>query len=137
MIQPGESGRVGLSPGSSRSVSSSEASDALPTCCSHCSRSSSKIASRLQHRAAAVGDADSRATIRRVRLTRHIAALLAEWAHPLMTGTPDAVTDQDVNKFVRTYARPNAWRGTEGLCQAVFAYNGATKAPRFSSSPDE
>jgi hypothetical protein len=54
-----------------------------------------------------------------------------------MTGTPDAVTDQDVNEFVRTYARPNAWRGTEGLCQAVFADNGATKAPRFSSSPDE
>lgn len=54
--------------------------------------------------------------------------LLAGWAYPLMAGTPDAVTDDDMNEFVRTYARPNAWRGTEGLYQAVFSDNGATKA---------
>jgi pimeloyl-ACP methyl ester carboxylesterase len=33
-----------------------------------------------------------------------------------------------MDEFVRTYARPNAWRGTEGLYQALFSDNGATKA---------
>jgi pimeloyl-ACP methyl ester carboxylesterase len=47
---------------------------------------------------------------------------------PLTTGTHDAVTDSDMDEFVRTYARPNAWRGTEGLYQAPFSDNGATKA---------
>jgi len=61
-------------------------------------------------------------------LPGHERELLAGWAYPLMTGTPGAVTDDDVNEFVRTYARPNAWRGTEGLYQAVFSDNGATKA---------
>jgi len=47
---------------------------------------------------------------------------------PLMTGSHDAVTDDDMNEFVRTYGRPDAWRGTEGLYQALFSDNGATKA---------
>jgi pimeloyl-ACP methyl ester carboxylesterase len=54
--------------------------------------------------------------------------LLAGWAYPLMTSTQDAFTDTDMDEFVRTYARPNAWRGTEGLYQALFSDNGATKA---------
>jgi pimeloyl-ACP methyl ester carboxylesterase len=33
-----------------------------------------------------------------------------------------------MNEFVRTYARRNAWRGTEGLYQALFSDEGATKA---------
>jgi len=61
-------------------------------------------------------------------LPGHERELLAGWAYPLMTGTHDAVTDDDMNEFVRTYARPNAWRGTEGLYQALFSDNGATKA---------
>jgi pimeloyl-ACP methyl ester carboxylesterase len=61
-------------------------------------------------------------------LPGHERELLAGWAYPLMTGTHDAVTDGDMDEFVRTYARPNAWRGTEGLYQALFSDNGATKA---------
>jgi pimeloyl-ACP methyl ester carboxylesterase len=61
-------------------------------------------------------------------LPGHERELLAGWAYPLMTGTPAAVTDTDMNEFVRTYARPNAWRGTEALYQALFSDNGATKA---------
>jgi pimeloyl-ACP methyl ester carboxylesterase len=61
-------------------------------------------------------------------LPGHERELLAGWAYPLMTRTQDVVTDDDMNEFVRTYARPNAWRGTEGLYQALFSDNGATKA---------
>ena len=61
-------------------------------------------------------------------LPGHERELLVGWAYPLMAGTPDAITDDDVDEFVRTYSRPNAWRGTEGLYQAVFSDNGATKA---------
>ena len=61
-------------------------------------------------------------------LSGHERELLAGWAYPLMTGTQDAVTDADMDEYVRTYARPNAWRGTEGLYQALFSDNGATKA---------
>src|ERR1700735_3990608 len=61
-------------------------------------------------------------------LPGHERELLAGRAYPLMTSTPDAVTDDDMNEFVRTYARPNARRGTEGLYQALFSDNGATKA---------
>jgi alpha/beta hydrolase fold len=61
-------------------------------------------------------------------LPGHERELLTGWAYPLMTGTHDAVTDGDMDEFVRTYARPNAWRGTEGLYQALFSDHGATKA---------
>jgi pimeloyl-ACP methyl ester carboxylesterase len=61
-------------------------------------------------------------------LPGHERELLAGWAYPLMTGRHDAVTDADMDEFVRTYARPNAWRGTEGLYQALFSDNGVTKA---------
>jgi pimeloyl-ACP methyl ester carboxylesterase len=61
-------------------------------------------------------------------LPGHERELLAGWAYPLMTGTHDAVTDGDMDEFVRTYTRPNAWRGTEGLYQSLFSDNGATKA---------
>jgi len=61
-------------------------------------------------------------------LPGHERELLAGWAYPLMTCTQNAVTDEDMNEFVRTYARPNAWRGTEALYQALFSDNGATKA---------
>jgi pimeloyl-ACP methyl ester carboxylesterase len=61
-------------------------------------------------------------------LPGHERELLAGWAYPLMTATHDAVTDVDMDEFVRTYARPDAWRGTEGLYQGLFSDNGATKA---------
>ncbi|MGW6129106.1 alpha/beta fold hydrolase [Cellulomonas sp. NPDC055163] len=55
-------------------------------------------------------------------------ALLAGWAYPLMNGTEGAVTERDLDELVRTYSRPGAWRGTEGLYQSLFADDGATRA---------
>lgn len=54
--------------------------------------------------------------------------LLAGWAYPLMNGTEGAVTGSDLDELVRTYSRPGAWRGTEGLYQSLFADDGATRA---------
>src|SRR3546814_5476881 len=54
--------------------------------------------------------------------------LLAGWAYPLFNGTPGAVTEGDLDEFVRTYSRPNGWRGSEGLYHELFADQGATKA---------
>ncbi|MFG1925028.1 alpha/beta fold hydrolase [Cryptosporangium sp. NPDC048952] len=61
-------------------------------------------------------------------LPGHERQLLADWAYPLMTTTKNAITDADVDEFVRTYARPGGWRGTAGLYQAIFADHGRTKA---------
>jgi pimeloyl-ACP methyl ester carboxylesterase len=61
-------------------------------------------------------------------LPGHERELLADFAFPLMNGTEGSITERDVDEFVRTYARPNAWRGTEGLYRGVFSDNGATRA---------
>ena len=60
-------------------------------------------------------------------LPGHERELLAEWAYPLMTAKPGSISDSDIDEFVRSYSRPNGWRGTEGLYQALFSDNGATK----------
>ncbi|WP_250003489.1 alpha/beta fold hydrolase [Actinoplanes sp. M2I2] len=54
--------------------------------------------------------------------------LLADWAYPLMSATKDALTEADVDEFLRTYAGPDGWAGTSGLYQSLFTDNGATKA---------
>ncbi|NEB36504.1 alpha/beta hydrolase [Streptomyces sp. SID14515] len=61
-------------------------------------------------------------------LQGHEREFLADWAIPLMHGTDGSITEGDIDEFVRTYARPNGWRGTEGLYQALFADQGATRA---------
>lgn len=61
-------------------------------------------------------------------LPGHERALLAEWAYPMMNGTEGSVTEADLDEFVRSYSRPNAWRGTEGIYRALFTDHGATKA---------
>ncbi|MFF3261522.1 alpha/beta fold hydrolase [Streptomyces sp. NPDC002932] len=61
-------------------------------------------------------------------LPGHERELLADWAFPLMNGTEGAIGEGDIDEFVRSYARPNAWRGTEGLYQGVFSDRGATRA---------
>lgn len=61
-------------------------------------------------------------------LPGHERELLADWAFPLMNRTEGSIRDEDVDEFVRTYARPNAWRGTEGLYRGVFSDRGATRA---------
>ncbi|HEX7306847.1 alpha/beta hydrolase [Lentzea sp.] len=54
--------------------------------------------------------------------------MIADWAYPMMTAAADAVTDADLDEFVRTYARPGGWSGTSALYREIFANNGATRA---------
>ncbi len=46
----------------------------------------------------------------------------------MMTAVKNAVTEADLDEFTRTYARPNGWRGTEALYQAIFSDGGQIKA---------
>ena len=62
-----------------------------------------------------------------ILLPGHERQLLARWAYPMMTAVKDAVTDGDIDEFARTYARPDGWRGSEGLYQSIFTDNGQTR----------
>jgi pimeloyl-ACP methyl ester carboxylesterase len=44
---------------------------------------------------------------------------LAEFAFPAMSATPGTITDADINEFVRTYSRPDGWRGAIGLYRSM------------------
>ena len=44
---------------------------------------------------------------------------LGDFAFPAMTVTRGAVTEADVTEFVRTYARPEGWRGAAGLYRSM------------------
>ena len=44
---------------------------------------------------------------------------LTKVAYPAMCAVPDAVTSRDVDEFVRTYSRPNGWRGAIGLYRSM------------------
>jgi pimeloyl-ACP methyl ester carboxylesterase len=44
---------------------------------------------------------------------------LGQFAFPAMSATPGAITDTDVDEFVRTYSRPDGWRGAIGLYQSM------------------
>jgi pimeloyl-ACP methyl ester carboxylesterase len=61
-------------------------------------------------------------------LPGHERELLADWAYPMMNGTEGAVTPADLDEFVRSYSRADAWLGTEGLYRSLFADGGATAA---------
>jgi pimeloyl-ACP methyl ester carboxylesterase/DNA-binding MarR family transcriptional regulator len=55
-------------------------------------------------------------------------ALIADWAYPMMTAVQGAVTDADLDEVLRTYGRPDGWRGTAGLYGSLFADDGGTRA---------
>jgi pimeloyl-ACP methyl ester carboxylesterase len=61
-------------------------------------------------------------------LPGHERQLLADWAYPMMTVARGSIDDADIDEFTRTYARPNGWRGTEGLYQSIFTDDGQTRA---------
>jgi pimeloyl-ACP methyl ester carboxylesterase len=61
-------------------------------------------------------------------LPGHERKFIAGWAYQMMTAVKGAITDGDIDEITRTYARPNGWRGTEGLYQAIFTDNGQTRA---------
>ena len=44
---------------------------------------------------------------------------LTKIAFPAMCAVPNAVTGADIDEFVRTYSRPNGWRGAIGLYQSM------------------
>jgi pimeloyl-ACP methyl ester carboxylesterase len=46
-------------------------------------------------------------------------ALLGDWAYPAMTAVPGSITEDDIAEFTRTYARPDGWRGAEGLYRSM------------------
>jgi pimeloyl-ACP methyl ester carboxylesterase len=47
--------------------------------------------------------------------------LIGGWAFPSMTAVPGAISESDVDEFVRAYSRPNGWRGAVGLYQSMLA----------------
>jgi pimeloyl-ACP methyl ester carboxylesterase len=44
---------------------------------------------------------------------------LAQFAFPAMSATPGAITEADIDEFVRTYSRPDGFRGACGLYQSM------------------
>jgi pimeloyl-ACP methyl ester carboxylesterase len=53
---------------------------------------------------------------------------LGRFAFPAMCATPGAITDADIDEFVRTYSRPNGWRGAIGLYQSMLKEGPEIKA---------
>ena len=47
--------------------------------------------------------------------------LLGAWAFPSMTVVQGSITEDDVAEFARTYARPDGWRGAEGLYRSMLS----------------
>ena len=47
--------------------------------------------------------------------------LLGQWAFPTMTAVAGAITDEDVDEFARSYARPGGWNGAVGLYRSMLA----------------
>ena len=52
-------------------------------------------------------------------LTGREREFLAGYAYPTMCATPGAITDQDVDEFTRTYARPDGFAGASGLYRSM------------------
>jgi pimeloyl-ACP methyl ester carboxylesterase len=61
-------------------------------------------------------------------LPGHERDLLANWAYPMMTAVKGSVTEGDLDEITRTYARPDGWRGAEGLYHSIFTDDGQTRA---------
>jgi pimeloyl-ACP methyl ester carboxylesterase len=61
-------------------------------------------------------------------LPGHERDLIAGWAYPMWTAVKGSVTDHDLDEIIRTYARPDGWRGTEGLYHSIFTDDGQTRA---------
>jgi pimeloyl-ACP methyl ester carboxylesterase len=53
---------------------------------------------------------------------------LGEYAFPSMNATPGAITEADIDEFVRTYARPDGFRGAIGLYRSMLQEGDDIKA---------
>ena len=52
-------------------------------------------------------------------LTGREREFLGQFLFPTLSATPGAITDADIDEFVRTYARPDGWRGAIGLYRSM------------------
>lgn len=52
-------------------------------------------------------------------LTGREREFLGQFAFPAMSVIPGAITETDITEFVRTYSRPDGWRGAIGLYQSM------------------
>jgi pimeloyl-ACP methyl ester carboxylesterase len=53
---------------------------------------------------------------------------LGDWAFPTMTTVQGSINDTDIDEFVRTFSRPNGWRGAIGLYQSMLTEGDSVKA---------
>lgn len=51
-----------------------------------------------------------------------------QFVFPAMTAAPGAITDADIEEFVRTYSRPDGWRGAIGLYRSMLREGPEIKA---------
>lgn len=59
---------------------------------------------------------------------------LGRFAFPAMSAVSGAVTDQDIEEFARSYARPDGWRGASGLYRSMLG-EGAELAALAAAQP--
>ncbi|UPK42644.1 alpha/beta fold hydrolase [Paenibacillus pabuli] len=52
-------------------------------------------------------------------LTGREQQFLEQFVFPIMSLIPEAITKADIEEFVRTYSRPDGWRGAAGLYQSM------------------
>lgn len=67
-------------------------------------------------------------TIPEMLLVGREQKFLGEFAFPVMTLVKDSITKADINEFVRTYSRPDGWRGAIGLYQSMLKEGEEIKA---------
>ncbi|MET0694126.1 MAG: alpha/beta hydrolase, partial [Propionibacteriaceae bacterium] len=53
---------------------------------------------------------------------------LGGWAFPALAAVPGAITDADIDEFVRTYARTDGWRGAIGLYRSMLSEGESIRA---------
>lgn len=53
---------------------------------------------------------------------------IGQFLFPALTAVPGAITDADIDEFVRSYARPDGWRGAIGLYRSMLREGPEIKA---------
>jgi hypothetical protein len=61
-------------------------------------------------------------------LARREREFLGGWAFPAMTAVQGSIIDTDIDEFVRTFSRPDGWRGGIGLYQSMLTVGEGIKA---------
>jgi pimeloyl-ACP methyl ester carboxylesterase len=61
-------------------------------------------------------------------LTGREHEFMGQFLFPALTAIPGAVTDADIDEFIRTYARPDGWRGATGLYRSMLSEGADIKA---------